>query len=293
MPFDPVRGGRWLVVLGLSAAACARCGGGPPAVGRFEGGAVSREELERERARMPPALRGQYSSAAGQRELVSALVDKKLLALEARRQRLHQDPEIRRQVAELEDKLAIQALVAAAEKAAPPATAEEIEAWYRAHQAELTQPERARVGRILVSVAPGASPGEREKARLRAEGYARRLARGEPFEKVAAAGDGPERLRGGEMGLLVRGAVQDAELARAVFALRSAGATSPVAPVAEGLALLRLLELRPPRTPSLEESRGEILNRLAPLRHRKAFDDLLARLRAERRPQVELASGAK
>jgi len=218
-------------------------------------------------------------------------VDKKLLAQEARRQKLHEDPEVRRQVAELEEKLAIQALVAAAEKAAPPATGEEIEAWYRAHQAELTQPERVRIGRILVSVGPGATAAEREKARLRAEGYARRLARGEPFDKVAASGDGPERQRGGEVGLLVRGGVQDAEMERAAFALPATGAVSPVAPVAEGFALLRLLERRPPRTPSLEEARGEVLNRLAPLRHRKAFDELLARLRAQGRPKVELAAG--
>jgi len=293
MRLDLARRGPWATALGLAAvAACSRCGSAPPAVGRFEGGSVTREELEREQARMPPALRGQFSSAAGQRELVSALVDKKLLALEARRQGLHQEPEVRRQVGELEDKLAIQALVAAAEKSAPPPTAEEVEAWYRSHLAELVQPERARVGRILVAVAADATAAERAKARQRVEGLARRVARGEPFEKVAAAGDGAERARGGELGLLVKGAVQDAELGRAVFAL-APGATSPVTPVAEGFAVLRLLELRPSRTPPLEEARGEVLNRLTPLRHRKAFDDLLARLRAEARPRIELAQEGK
>jgi parvulin-like peptidyl-prolyl isomerase len=278
-----------VVTLALGAAACGRCAGGGAAIAaRYDGGVVTAEDVQREASRLPPILRTRFETDAGRREMIEALVDKRLLAGEARRRKLDGDPEIRRQVEELEERLEIQALLAAEEKTLPAPTDAELRAWYEGRRAELGEPERARVRRVLAAHAPGTSQADREKARARAERFAARLRSGEPFEKVAREGDGPERTSGGDLGLIAKGEGKDPAQEAAVFALAQPGSRSQVIAVANGFAVLELVERRAGRVPSFEEARGQIANRMEPGRKRKAFDELLGRLRKGAEVRIEL-----
>jgi peptidyl-prolyl cis-trans isomerase C len=281
--------------LALLATGCSRCGGktapGAAVLAEYDGGEVTAEELQREANRLPPALRKRFESPNGRREVLAAMVDKRLLFEEAKRCGLADDPELQRQVRELEERLAVQALLAAEERTAGAASEGEISTYYASHREELTQPERVRVSRILVAVGRAAGEAERGKARGRARALAERLRRGEPFQKVAAQGEGPERAKGGDIGFLVRGAVHDRRLGEAAFALAAPGAVSPVVECDDGYALLRLEERVAARVPPLEEVRSEVLNRLAPGRKRQAFDALVQRLRREKDVRIKAAGG--
>jgi peptidyl-prolyl cis-trans isomerase C len=285
-----MRGTRHIAVtLAFGAVACGRCAdGGATIAARYDGGVVTAEDVQREANRLPPILRTRFETEAGRRDMIEALVDKRLLAAEARRRKLDRDPEIRRQVEELEERLAVQALLAAEEKAMPAATEPEQRAWYDGHAAELGEPERVRVRRVLAAAAPGASQADRDKARARAERFAIRIRAGEPFERVARDGDGPERTSGGDLGLIAKGEGKDPAQEAAVFALSQPGARSPVVGVASGFAVLELAERRSGRVPSFDEARGQVANRMEPGRKRKAFDELLMRLRKDAEVRVEL-----
>lgn len=259
-------------------------------VGSFIGGAVTEEELLREAHRLPPDLRAQFASPFGQKELVKTLIDKRLLYLEAQRRGMEQAPEIRRQVQELEERLVIQALLASEEAAAGPTPEAELRAYFDAHRAEFAQPERVRLSRLLVRVPSGASAAERAKARDRAAKFAQRLANGEPLQKLGIEGDGPERARQGDLGLVARGDLKDEPVEKAAFALTRPGMTSPVVEGREGFAVLQLIERREARTPPYEEVKSQVEGRLVPLRKRKVFDELLARLRRSAQVQVGVAA---
>jgi peptidyl-prolyl cis-trans isomerase C len=259
-------------------------------VGRFAGGTVSQAELTREASRLPPALREQFGGEAGRRELVRSLIDKKLLAREARQRGLSEAPDIKRQVIELEERLIIQSLLAAEEKSAGEPTEAELRAFFEAHKAEFEQPERVRVARALVSAGPEASAAQRAKAKARAEKLAERLRRGESAAQVAADGDGPERARGGDLGFLVRGESGDPDFEAAAFALKAPGTVSPVFATREGFAVLQLQERSERRVPSFEEVRSAVEGRVAPIRKRQVFDDLLAKLRRSAEVRVEVPS---
>lgn len=284
------RGGAALLALAL--AGCSRCDGArspPGVVARYQGGEVTAEELRRESSRLPPALRANFETAFGRREMVNALVDKRLLVQEADRRGLRKDPEIARQVQELEERLMVQALLAAEEKALGPPAEAELRTWYEARRSELAQPARVRVSRVLAAVRPGATPPERAAARQRAERLLARLRKGESFAAVAGEGNGPEKARGGDLGLLARGG-PDARLEQAAFALARPGDLSPVVECDDGFAVLRLAERREARVPPFEEVRGEVANRLEPQRKRKAFDDLIERLRKGAKVRIELSA---
>jgi peptidyl-prolyl cis-trans isomerase C len=261
-----------------------------PAVGHYEGGEITAQDLQREANRLPPVLRKQFETHNGRRELVSALIDKRLLAREAERRGFRDDPEIKQQVAELEERLTVQALLAAEERAAVISDAEARE-YYETHRQELTRPERVRVSRILAKVEPNAPAAARTAARAKAERLAARVRKGEAFAKVAEQAEGAERAHGGDLGLLVRGATADKRLEEAAFRLSKPGEVSPVFECDGGFAVLQLSEKRPPSVPSFEEVKGEVENRLVPIRRRKVFDDLLVKLRAKGDVRVDVAGG--
>ncbi|MBI5547504.1 MAG: peptidyl-prolyl cis-trans isomerase, partial [Deltaproteobacteria bacterium] len=219
----------------------------------FPGGAVTREDVARELNRMPPALRENFSSGPGRDELARSIRDKRLLIADARQRGFDSDPEIRRQVAELEERLIVQALLAAEEKAAGSASDAELRTYFDARREEFAQPERVRVRRILATVPQGASPADRAKARARAEKWAARARHGEDLAKLARDGDGPERTRDGDLGLLARGQDgEDLRLMEAAFALREVGKPA-VVECRDGVAVLALLEKREKRLPAFEE----------------------------------------
>jgi peptidyl-prolyl cis-trans isomerase C len=227
---------------------------------------------------MAPALRQQFETPAGRRDLVGAMVDKRLLAAEARRREIDADPEIRRQVEELQERLTIQALLAAEERrVGPPAEADQ-RAWFSEHRAEFAQAERVRVVRILAAVPAGAGERERTAARQRAQRFADRLRGGEDVARVAGEGDGPERFRGGDHGFVARGR-GDRGLEDASFALAKPGELSPVFACSDGYAVVRMVERQPAREARFEEVRAEVENRMMPQHKRKIFDELIGRLR--------------
>ncbi|HCF61413.1 MAG TPA: hypothetical protein DFS52_25875 [Myxococcales bacterium] len=259
-------------------------------LGRFgDGGVVTREEMHHEAERMPPALRARFETPAGQREIARSLIDKKLLVNEARRRGIDRDPQIRRQVDELEERLIVQALLEAEEKTAPGPTEGELRAYYEQHKREFVEPAQARVARVLVKVSADASVPERERARRKAERLAARVAAGEPISKVALEGDGPERSRGGDLGFVVNDRKKP-ELEQAVFSLLNTGDRSEVFSCSEGFAFVQLLKRRDAKAISFERARSELKNRMAPQGKRKLFDSLLSRLRREADARVETPS---
>ena len=292
----PRPGARALVLLMAVAVGCGESSSQVPSaagpqdtvLGRFgDGGVVSREELHRAAERMPPALRARFETPAGQREIARSLIDKKLLVNEARRRGIDRDPEIRRQVDELEERLIVQALLEAEEKTAPGPTDRELRAYYEQHKDELVEPAQARVARVLVKVSADASVPERERARRKAESLAARVAAGEPMSEVALEGDGHERSRGGDLGFVVNDR-KSPELEQAAFSLLNAGDRSEVFSCPEGYAFVQLLKRREAEAVSFEQAQSELKNRIAPQSKRKLFDSLLSRLRREADARVEI-----
>jgi peptidyl-prolyl cis-trans isomerase C len=244
----------------------------------YKGGTITHEEVAKELARLPPALRESFGSAAGQKELARSLVDKRLLVEEARRRGLAAEPTIHKQVEEMEERLIVQALLADEEKKAGQSSEAELRSFFEAHKADFERPARAKVARVLAALPAGAPAAEQAKARAKAEKWAARLRKGEELAKLASEGEGAERTRGGDLGFLVQGQGDDLELVKAAFALTEVRKPG-VVQCKDGIAVIEILEKQEKRLPSFEEVRGEVEGRVAPVKKRKIFDAVLERLR--------------
>ncbi len=241
------------------------------AIAWWDGGAVTAVEVRQEAQRLPVALRDQFLTENGQRELLHSVVSKRLLAQEARRRGLDRSEDVRRQVQELEERLAVQALLAANERALPQVTDDELKAYFEQHQAEFRQPTKVRIGRVLVH-------GSDAKAKARIAALRARLLKREPLDKVAAAGDGPEKDVGGVVGWVTEATDDET---RAALALSKVGEVSPVVAKDGALSVLTCLERVEAKDATLAEVRGQVEGRLGPVRQRKAFDALVSQLKAQ------------
>lgn len=275
----------WLpLLLALGACSCdPRTARQPPETGTsspvasWNGGSLASDDLQREANRLPPSLRDAFEqSNRAKIELAQSLIDKRLLAAEARRRGLANRVDIMEQIQALEDRLIIQALLKQEEEGAPGVTEEQARAWFDANRTLLVEPERLRVRRILFSFntrARSAAFADAERARKRIQSGA------DPVE-VAREGTGPERLLDGDLGWRTRTEMPEG-LADTAWALLKPGQVSPVIETREGVAVLVLTARESAANPSFEDARGAIVARLEPERKRQVLKELLERLRQE------------
>ena len=236
----------------LLAAACALalgCEGKDPVILSLEGKEVRRSEFAkylagveaRGEAPLEPAARaGLLDSYLEERALVIEAAAHGVLAAGA-------TPD--------DERRAVARLLADEVKPDPPSEAE-IRAYYGQHEHELERPERVALRQILVATLN------------EARDVKRRLAKDpKAFDTLARSlSKGPEAERGGEMGVFERGQLP-AELEPVAFSLPVGGTSEPIeSPL--GYHVLRVDSRQAASTPSFEESRDEIRDRLA--RQRRA-----------------------
>lgn len=244
-------------------------------IARWSTGSVSKAEVDQYAKQLPPALQQQLNTDTGYRSFIVSVVDKKLLAEEAKRRGLAENPDIRRQVEELEQRLEIQLLLSAVEAEKGPPSDTEMRAYYEAHKVDLHVPAQARLGRLFVRE-------NTAKSKARLASLLGRLKK-EPFEHVASAGDGPERLSNGDIGWVSSG---DSVEAAAGLALKKPGDVSPVIESEQGLAVIVLRERRESRLPSFDELKASLPGRMAPHRQRQSFDSLISSLRSAAKVEI-------
>lgn len=248
----------------------------------WDGGSISVEEVREASQRLPTALRDQFQTPNGQQEFVQAVLAKRLLRAEAERRGITRSPEIVQQVRELEERLAIQALLTETQRLQGAPSEPELRAYFEAHKAEFRQPTRVRVSRVLLRGRP-----DDKALRAKVEAIRQRAIKREPVSKLATLGEGPEAGQGGDIGWVVDATDEETT---AALALKKPGDVSAIVAAGGGLALLVATEREESHDATFEEARQVVTGRYAPVQQRRAFDDLVKRLKADVQVQVNAAA---
>lgn len=177
----------------------------------------------------------------------------------------------------LEERLIVKALLADEEKRRP-ITESEAREFFERNKDDYREKEAVRVSRVLFSATAGDEKARRS-ARSKAEGALRRLKRGDAIQSLAGEGQGPERVRGGDLGFLEIPNARYRELLRAVRDL-GPGTIAPLIEDDEGVAVVVVTERRASRLPIFEDVKNRVMTDMLPRRQRAVFDDTLRRLRA-------------
>jgi peptidyl-prolyl cis-trans isomerase C len=233
---------------GLGLAACE---GKDPVILHLDGESIRRSDFERHLAAVQARAQAPVDPAARE-GLLEAFLEERALVIEARRRGL-----LPAGAPAAEEPQAVARLLAEAARAPNP-TEDEIAAYYRAHVADLAEPESVTLRQILV--------GTLNEAR----DVKRRLWRDpKAFDAIARSqSKGLESAAGGYMGRFERGQLPP-ELEAAAFAQPEGGASEPVE-TALGYHVLRVESRQQAREPSLAEARERIRDRLARLKREEA-----------------------
>jgi parvulin-like peptidyl-prolyl isomerase len=243
-------------------------------VATWKSGFLSTDEVSREVKRLSPGLRDQFETPSGHQEFARAVVAKRLLLDEANRRGFTQRDDVRKQVEELETRLAVQALLNAEKSSLETPSEGELKQYFETNRPQFATPLAVRARRFLFSGDP-----RDPRLRLRAEGLRKQvLAPPMDFKAAAKLSDGPEKVADGDIGWVTRNEVSGAQ---SVLSLSKPGQVSAVTEVDGGLAFFTFIERREAHLPEFEEVRALVEARLAPTQEKRAYDALIARLMRE------------
>lgn len=239
----------------------------PDRVAETEAGAVDCSELRQFAAALSAAA--DPTASASQSVLVEELVLTKLLAAEGTNADSAEQRALRWQ---MRQQLAERAVAVAAPKptiAAVPAAATdapvvgdaEIAAYYAAHAADFVHPERIRTRLILVRLGAGASAGQQREATTRLRDIQAKFLSGTPFPDLAVRfSEADNATYGGDVGPKARGEMPTAF--ESVAWNLEPGEVSDIVSLPDGVGLILLEAVEPPRAEPLEEVQDEIRARL-------------------------------
>ena len=236
-------------------------GGAVVATGRG-GLKITADELSARLEEQPPFVRASYGSLERKKELLDAVVRFEVLAQEAQRQGLDQDPEVLHAMR----KVMVQKLVQARQQAAAPALSEvELTRYYEDHRAEYLQ--LPRVGlQVLVFSSSAGGQAARALAQVRA---------GQPFEAAMTEFSGSQHELQTREELSGRYGLRAAE---ALLAL-DPSQVSEVLETPEGLVIARVTDVQRATARPFEQVRAQIENKLQRERRARGFEAWVTSLR--------------
>jgi len=225
------------------------------------------DDVQHAHAARSPTVRGTPE------QTLDGVVDRALLAEEARRQKLHEQPKVKAQLAAAERELLAHAVLE--REVAASVTEEALRARYEASRSQLERRE-VHVAQIFARMPEGSDETVRRQAQARINQAYARLAGGEPFETVARelSEDQVSAPHGGDLGV-ISDDVDPAFFSQAVGLAEGAWSKPFTTPF--GWHVVKALKA--PRTvvPTFEEARG----RVEAEARQEAQAKLLERLRQE------------
>jgi peptidyl-prolyl cis-trans isomerase C len=291
---------RRFAFLGLAALAAAACSpqSGPkqktgPAVAKGNGITITADEFKARLDEQSPFIRARYTTLDRKKEFLDSLVRFEVLAREAEKQGLQNDPDVQLTM----KKIMVQKLVQKSfqdPSAGAPLPDAELQAYYDSHKADYFRPKKVRLAAVVFN-APEGSPERAKKselakkalAKLKVEEKKNTLA----FTQIATefTEDAASKTTGGDLNFKTADELEAAygkELATAAFALNP-GETSSVVATKGGLFIVKVTGQQEEMNRTFDQVKVQIANKLQREKKTKEFDEYLKKLREQAGVQID------
>jgi peptidyl-prolyl cis-trans isomerase C len=234
-----------------------------PILGKAGDYVVKKSDVDRILAYYPTETQKRLQKNPGEMQtLVQRMLEIKIVADAARKEKFDQRPQIKKQLAYVADDFLSREYLA--EVVMPETTVSEadLKEYYVQNKQSLGIPEQVRARHILFRVDPTASQEEKNKARERAQAVLTRLQAGEDFAKLAAAhsDDAGSKAKGGDLGYFAPGRMVP-EFEGVAFHT-DPGKISDVVETKYGLHIIKVVDHTDARERSFEEMKDYIREKL-------------------------------
>jgi peptidyl-prolyl cis-trans isomerase C len=289
---------RRYAVLGLAASVIAACSpqSGPrksgPAVAKGNGITVTADEFKARLDEQSPFIRARYGTLERKKEFLDSLIRFEVLAREAEKQGLANDPDVQLTM----KKIMVQKLVQ--KRFQDPAAASlpdaELQAYYDQHKADYFRPKKVRVAAIVFNAPEGTPERAKKKdlakkalGKLKVEEKKNTLA----FTQLVTefSEDPASKATAGDLNFKSQEELAKTygqELADAVFALKP-GDTSGVVETKQGLYIAKVTGQQEEMNRTFDQVKAQISNKLSREKKTKEFDEYLKQLRDQANVQID------
>jgi peptidyl-prolyl cis-trans isomerase C len=260
---------------------------GGPVVAQGKGVTITAEEFKARLDEQSPFIRARYTTLERKKEFLDNLIRFEVLAKEAERRKLHEDPEVQNTLKKIMVQKLVQKEFQAADAAGQVPDAE-LQAYYDSHRDEYFRPKKVRAS-LVVWNAPAGSP-DRAKKLSAARAAAAKLKVDEKKNTLAfaqlvqgASEDATTKATAGDLNYKSMDELTTAwgkEVATAAFALK-AGESSGVIEGEKGLFLVKATGVQEEMNRPFDQVKTQIANKLFREKKTKEFDEWLKKLRAE------------
>jgi peptidyl-prolyl cis-trans isomerase C len=291
---------RRLAFLGLAAlgiAACNAQSSGPkktgPAVAKGNGITITADEFKARLDEQSPFIRARYTTLDRKKEFLDSLIRFEVLAREAEKQGLQNDPDVQLTL----KKIMVQKLVQKSfqpDAAATQIPDTELQAYYDQHKADYFRPRKIRVAAVIWNAPEGSADRAKKKdaakkalAKLKVEEKKNTLAFTQIVNEFSE--DAATKATSGDLNFKGQEELEAAygkDVAAAIFSLKP-GETSGVIEGKQGLYIAKVTGQQEEMNRAFDQVKAQIANKLGREKKTKEFDDYLKKLRDQASIQVD------
>jgi parvulin-like peptidyl-prolyl isomerase len=263
-------------------------------VARGSGFTITADEFKARIDEQSPFIRARYSTLERKKEFLDNLIRQEVLAVEAERQGLDKDPDVRATLRKIMVQKLVQKKFQQDPAAAPDVPEADLQKYYAEHQAEYVRPRKVRVHAVVLN-APASGPERAKKLALakKALQKVRTEEKKNPlvFAQVVAeySEDPVSKATAGDLQFRSQEELEKGyskQLADAAFALKP-GETSNVVETPTALYLLRFTGEQPEVNRSFDQVKIQIANKLSRERKTKEFDEWMKGLKDQAKISVD------
>ncbi|MFT3913363.1 MAG: peptidyl-prolyl cis-trans isomerase [Anaeromyxobacteraceae bacterium] len=285
---------RRLLAFGLCALAITACGGSGkksgtgPVIAKGKGFTITADEFKARLDEQSPFMRARYNNLERKKEFLDNLVRFEVLAAEARRMKLDQDPDVQSTLQKIMVQKLVQTKFQDPKDGASPVADADAQKYYDEHKAEYQRPKRIRAAAVTFASDAGSAKrkadvaaAKKALAKLKVEEKKSPLAFNQLVTEFSE--DAATKASGGDLGFKTQDELAAAftpDVAAKVAAL-AAGQTTDVVETPKGVYILKLLGTQEELNRSFEQVKQQIVNKLAREKRTKEFDEFVKKLRDE------------
>jgi peptidyl-prolyl cis-trans isomerase C len=234
-----------------------------PILGQAGDYVVKKSDVDRMLAYYPAETQKRLQENPGEMQtLVQRMLQIKIVADVARKEKFDRRPQIKKQLAYVADDFLSREYMAKVVMQDAVVSDADLKEYYTQNKKSLGVPEQVRARHILFQVDPAASQDEKNKARERAQAVLKQVQAGEDFAKLAAAhsDDAGSKAKGGDLGYFSPGQmVPDFE---DVAFYTNPGETSDIVETKFGYHIIKVEDHIAARERSFEEMKDVIKEKL-------------------------------
>jgi len=238
--------------------------------------------LEEQIANLPPQMQMMLvQNPQFKKQFVERWVDTNLLALEAQKTKLDQDPAVKNKLDEAKTFILAQEYVMKEIEKKINVTDAEVKAYFEKNKAEFSEPESVKASHILVKVPQDADEKAWKDAEAKIKDIKKKLDGGADFAKLAQemSDDPGSKAKGGDLGFFSKGRMVP-EFEAAAFALKPGEVSQPVK-TPFGYHLIKVVEKKDAHEKSFDEVKDQVKQNLLNQKRREALDAMLLNLKKQ------------